>query len=40
MKADSDNRTLQLKSPFEKGGFKNRQLEGMYGNRYNCETHH
>jgi hypothetical protein len=25
---------LPLKSPFEKGGFKNLQAEGIYGKRY------
>jgi hypothetical protein len=27
---------MLLKSPFEKGGFKNLQTEGIYGKRYKC----
>jgi hypothetical protein len=28
---------LLLKSPFEKGGFRNLQSEGIYGNRFKRE---
>jgi hypothetical protein len=33
-KRGGNYKELLLKSPFEKGGFKNRYMEGIYGKRY------
>jgi hypothetical protein len=35
LKKGGNYKELLLKSPFEKGGFKNLQSEGIYGKRYN-----
>ena len=37
LKKGGNYKKLLVKSPFEKGGFKNLQVEGIYSKRYKSE---